>query len=335
MRIKDPVLRKHWMKAHYKEVKVLIDSHTFILGDTPGPDEPVTPTMETNRVKLGSDGKLDKLKVRVVVRGDLQNKTLTEDKWSPTASFCAMKMFLADAARNKARVQQLDFIDFVATADNNSKDNEAAAKLQEEYNIDFASCIGSLIYLALTRTDIIYAVNKLAKFTCHPGETHMLALVHLLRYLRDNTYLGLCFYSDFTASPVYCLLKENHLPTDQLFFTFSDSSWNDDVDHGRSTGCFLIFYMGGAVDHSSNLPDPVALSSAESEYNQLCVAGMATTHMNMFLNELELKDCDDFSSPVSIFLDNSSVIAIGTSFKDTKHTRHILCRYHYVRENVS
>jgi hypothetical protein len=109
-RIKDPVLRKHWMKAHYKEVKVLIDSHTFILGDTPGPNEPVTPTMETNRVKLGSDGKLDKLKVRVVVRGDLQNKTLTEDKWSPTAFFRTMKMFLADASRHKARVRQLDFI---------------------------------------------------------------------------------------------------------------------------------------------------------------------------------------------------------------------------------
>jgi len=47
------------MKAHYKEVKVLIDSHTFILGDEPKPDETVIPTMETNRVKLNSNGELD------------------------------------------------------------------------------------------------------------------------------------------------------------------------------------------------------------------------------------------------------------------------------------
>jgi hypothetical protein len=46
---------------------------------------------------------------------------------------------------------------------------------------------------------------------------------------------------------------------------FSDSSWNDDIDTGRSTGCFLIIYMGGEVEHSSNMPDPVAFSSAEAE----------------------------------------------------------------------
>jgi hypothetical protein len=32
------------------------------------------PTMETHRIKLGSDGTLDKLKSRIAVRGDFQNK---------------------------------------------------------------------------------------------------------------------------------------------------------------------------------------------------------------------------------------------------------------------
>jgi hypothetical protein len=46
------------------------------------------------------------------------------------------------------------------------------------------------------------------------------------------------------------------------FIIFSDSSWNDDIDSGCSSGCFIFIYMGGIVDHSLNLPDPVALSSA-------------------------------------------------------------------------
>jgi hypothetical protein len=46
----------------------------------------------------------------MVVRGDLQNKDLNEDKWSSTASFRALKMFLAHAARLGLRVKQLDFI---------------------------------------------------------------------------------------------------------------------------------------------------------------------------------------------------------------------------------
>ncbi len=68
------------------------------------------PTMETHRIKLGSDGTLDKLKSRIVVRGDLQRKEISEDKWSPTASIRAMKMFLAHAARLKVRVKKLDFV---------------------------------------------------------------------------------------------------------------------------------------------------------------------------------------------------------------------------------
>lgn len=59
-----------------------------------------------------------------------------------------------------------------------------------------------------------------------------------------------------------------------------------DVDNGRSTGCFLTFYMGGIIDHSSNLPDHVALSSAEAEYNQACLAVMGTNHANMILEDL-------------------------------------------------
>jgi hypothetical protein len=65
--------------------------------------------METNKVKIKSNGSLNKLKCRIVVRGDLQD-TGMEDSWSPTAPFRSLKMFLADAARNRCRVHRLDFV---------------------------------------------------------------------------------------------------------------------------------------------------------------------------------------------------------------------------------
>jgi hypothetical protein len=118
------------------------------------------------------------------------------------------------------------------------------------------------------------------------------------------------------------------------FFSFSDSSWNDDIDHGHSTGCYIITYMGGVVDHTSNLPDPVALSSAEAEYNEGCLAFMAASHLRMLLAELEgIEDSD--LKPTIILFDSKSAIAMGESYKDTKHTRHIMRCYHYVGEGVS
>jgi hypothetical protein len=108
LKIRDHVIREAWLKAYQKELKTLIDTGTF-QPETPLPDESCTPIMDLNVVKLRSDGTLDKLKNRLVVRGDMQ-KNLDEDKWSPTASFRALKLFLAHAARLKVHVRQLDFV---------------------------------------------------------------------------------------------------------------------------------------------------------------------------------------------------------------------------------
>ena len=45
--------------------------------------------------KTQSDGSLDKLKLRIVVRGDLHNKELVGDTWSPTAPMSTLKYFQA------------------------------------------------------------------------------------------------------------------------------------------------------------------------------------------------------------------------------------------------
>jgi hypothetical protein len=88
-------------EGYKKEIKTLIDSGTFAQ-DKLKDREISTPVMDTFKVKVKSDGSLDKLKCRLVVRGDLQDKNIMEDKWSPTASFHSLKMFLAHASRIKA-----------------------------------------------------------------------------------------------------------------------------------------------------------------------------------------------------------------------------------------
>ena len=43
---------------------------------------------------------------------------------------------------------------------------------------------------------------------------------------------------------------------------FSDSSWQDCPDTGRSKGAYTIFYQGGPIDHGTHVPGPVSKSSA-------------------------------------------------------------------------
>ena len=66
--------------------------------------------MDAYKVKIKSDGILDKIKFRIVVRGYMQNEALVRDTWSPTVSMSTLKHFFVDEVKHKSRVHQLDFI---------------------------------------------------------------------------------------------------------------------------------------------------------------------------------------------------------------------------------
>jgi hypothetical protein len=119
LKLPDGPVKTAWLKSVKKEMGTLIDSGTLVI-ELMREGETSTPVMEIFKVKINSDGSLDKLKTQIVVRGDLQSG-VSEDKWSPTASFRSLKMFIAHASRLKARVKQLDFIGAFLQANTRSR----------------------------------------------------------------------------------------------------------------------------------------------------------------------------------------------------------------------
>jgi hypothetical protein len=59
---------------------------------------------------------------------------------------------------------------------------------------------------------------------------------------------------------------------------------------------------------------------------------MATAHLRQFLEDLDLHLDNEKRSKKPI--DNRSAVDMGASFKDTQRTRHMMRRYHYVREGI-
>ena len=102
-------INKPWLKATLKYIKNLINNQTFLVQD-PEKGEPVTPCMDVCKANIRYDGSLDKMRLRIVVRRDLQNKELFGYTWSIIASMRTLKYLFADAVNHKARIHQLDFI---------------------------------------------------------------------------------------------------------------------------------------------------------------------------------------------------------------------------------
>ena len=70
--------------------------------------------------------------------------------------------------------------------------------------------------------------------------------------------MGLKYYADINDAPVSDPLIKSSIKTENQFMIFSDSSWQDCPDTGRSTGAYIIFYQFGPIDHSTHITGPVS-----------------------------------------------------------------------------
>ena len=66
-------IKKPWIKATQKKIKNLTNNQTLLVQYSEK-GKPVNPCMDVYKGKMQSNGSLDKLKLRILVRGDLQNK---------------------------------------------------------------------------------------------------------------------------------------------------------------------------------------------------------------------------------------------------------------------
>jgi hypothetical protein len=102
-------LQLHWIASLRKEILVLLRMETFDKDFEMALEDLIIAVTAKFRCKLTSTGAIDKLKARICLRGDMQEKGHW-DTWCPIAGFRALRIFLAIAARQKCRIFQLDFV---------------------------------------------------------------------------------------------------------------------------------------------------------------------------------------------------------------------------------
>lgn len=92
---------------------------------------------------------------------------------------------------------------------------------------EYRMVIGNLQYLAFTRPDIAYAVNKLSQYMHASTDDHWQAAKRVLRYLAGTVSHGIFLRKD---SPF-------------MLHAFSDANWTGDMDDYVSTNAYII-YLG-------------------------------------------------------------------------------------------
>lgn len=175
----------------------------------------------------------------------------------------------------------------------------------------YKQLVGCLMYLTVTRPDLMFVVCLIARFMADPREEHMMAGKRVLRYLKGTMEYGVFYGRSSTME----------------LLGYTDSDYARDTDDRKSTSGYVFMVNGAAICWSSRKQDIVTLSSTEAEYVAATSAACHCVWLRGMLQELNAvsREC------VDIMCDNNSAIKLSRNPVMHRRTKHIDVRYHYLR----
>jgi hypothetical protein len=187
----------------------------------------------------------------------------------------------------------------------------------------YRNMVGSLLYLACwTRPDISFAVSELSRFVSAPGQLHMAAAKHLVRYIQGSRELGIMYSKPSNSGP---------MNQPNVLWGFVDSDWAGCPDSRRSTTGFTLMLNGAAVAWKSKRQSVVALSSAEAEFIAASALVQEVIYTRRLLENLGFPQ----KEPTFIYEDNRTCIAWSEgSVGGSDRAKHIDLREHFVHDAV-
>ncbi|KAD6119012.1 hypothetical protein E3N88_10283 [Mikania micrantha] len=201
---------------------------------------------------------------------------------------------------------------------NKSQSPTTDIEIRRMQAIPYASAIGSIMYAMLcTRPDVSYALSMTSRFQQNPGIPHWTAVKNILKYLRRTKEMFLIFGGVEEELTVRC---------------YTDASFQTDRDDSRSQSGFVFTLNGGVVSWKSSKQSVVADSTTESEYIVASDAAKEAAWIKKFIADLDV--VPSIRKPIEIFCDNTGAIAQAKEPRSHHKSRHILRKFHYIREIV-
>ncbi|GJZ89374.1 EXORDIUM-like protein [Tanacetum coccineum] len=178
----------------------------------------------------------------------------------------------------------------------------------------YRKLVGKLIYLTITRPDVSFAAQALSQFSHQPTTTHMDDLYRVLMYIK------------------LCLGQGLYFPREKNFslYAYCDNDWASCPITRRSVAGSSIFLGPCLISWSSKKQLVFSRSSTKAEYRALADCTCEITWLQCLFRDLQVHT----ATPILIYCNNESIIALASNLVHHARTKHIEIDYHFVRDKI-
>lgn len=180
--------------------------------------------------------------------------------------------------------------------------------------MEYRELVGSLQYLALTKPDIDFSVNKMAQFLHAPTKDHWSELKRILHYLKGTFDYGLV------------LKKGNSLHIS----TFSDADCGGNLDDRTSTTGFIVYLGGKSIVWKSSKYRTMSRSYTEAQYRALATVAAEVLWLQNLLHELHIQ----LTNILILLCDNIGATYLSTNPVFQSKMKYLALDFHFVRKQV-
>jgi hypothetical protein len=180
--------------------------------------------------------------------------------------------------------------------------------------------IGQLLWICrVSRPDICHAVSRLASVAHNPGKKHWDMTTYLIQYVGTTSNLGIVYLKNGTERP----------------YGMVDACFGPDYgfcgDNFRSNEGEVHKWGNGPISWCAPKQKLLATSSTVAEYFGLSSAVRTAIHLSQLYSDI---GCP-LTEPYLIYEDNQAAIKMSQNTANSKRTKFLGIRQHYIREQVN
>uniref|UniRef100_A0A2N9FVF7 Integrase catalytic domain-containing protein n=1 Tax=Fagus sylvatica TaxID=28930 RepID=A0A2N9FVF7_FAGSY len=350
-----------WREAMQAELQALETNNTWILTSLPIGKQAIG-CKWVYKVKLKSDGTLERYKARLVAKGYNQQEGLDySETFSPVAKFTTLneEVFMAlppgfaskgenSSTQQVCKLQKSLYGLKQASRQWFAKFSSTIVKQgfiqsHSDYSLFTRTQGSSFIALLVYVDDILLASNdpqsvKALKDSLH-NEFKLKDLGNLKFFLglevaRSTKGISLCqrkYALDILTDSGMLGSKPVATPMEQnLKLSFSDSDWASCPDTRRSVTGYCTFLGNSLVSWKSKKQHTVSRSSAEAEYRAMAASVCELMWLIPLLKDLQI----DHSQEALLFSDSKAALHIAANPVYHERTKHIELDCHLIREKI-